>query len=182
MKIIYLLIALLFTSCAYTPTKNQYRNIFKEAIFVDIDINNKQLENFIFLKDEIILSLRTKFDIKIVNKSKDVKTLSLKFINISHSPIEYDDKGYIVRYNTSVVLKSTYIYNGKKITRITKGTSQYKHNESIINEASSTKYEIAQEASLIYFKDDNGLDSKQVEAIKDASLIAFKKFISGITL
>lgn len=182
MKIIYILIALVFASCAYTPTKNQYRDIFTEAIFVDIDISNKQLENFIFLKDEIILSLRTKFDIQVVNKSKNVKTLSLKFLNISHNPIEYDNEGHIIRYSTSVVLKSTYVHNGKKITRTTKGTSQYKHNESVIDGAGSKKYEIAKEASLIYFKDDNGLDSKKVEAIKDASLIAFKKFISGITL
>ncbi len=182
MKILYLVIALIFTSCAYTPTKNQYKDIFSEAIFVDIDTSNKQLENFIFLKDEIILALRTKFDIQVVNKSKNVQTLSLKFINISHDPIEYDDKGHVIRYNTNVVLKSTYVHNGKKITRITKGTSQYKYNENLINESISKKYEIAKEASLIYFKDDNGLDSKKVEAIKDASLIAFKKFISGITL
>jgi hypothetical protein len=182
LKKLYFLVVLVFISCAYTPTKDQYKDIFTEAIFVDIEISNKQLENFIFLKDEIILSLRTKFGIKIVNKSKNVKTLSLKFMNISHIPIEYDGKGHVSRYSTRVVLKSTYIYNGKKITRITKGAARYKYNESLVEDTSSKKYEINEEASLIYFKDDNGLDGKKIEAIKDASLIAFKKFISGITL
>ena len=182
MRILYIfLIPLVFNSCAYTPVKNQYRGIFKEAIFVDIDIDNKQLENFIFIKDEIILALRTKFDIQIADKSKNVKTLSLKFINITHTPIEYDTSGHIIRYNTNVSLKSVYTHNGKKITRITKGTSQYKYNENLSNTTSSKRYEINEESSLIYFKTDNGLDSKTVEAIKDASLIAFKKFISGIT-
>lgn len=157
MKIIIAIILIFFYSCSYKPAKSYYKNILKEEVFVDIQIDNQQLENFIFIKDEIILDLKTKFNIKIVDKSKNVKTLSLKFTNIKYTPLQYDKYGYALRYKTNVTLKSKYIINGKQQEIISYGVSQYKL-EAL----------------------EKDLDYQKKESIKKASLEAFRQSLSRL--
>ena len=126
MKIFVLIfITLFFASCGYQPSSKFARNVVGEKISTSVVISARDPENSVIIKDSIDSAIIEVFHASLVDK-EDAKThLELSISNPSYSPIQYDEKGYIIAYRTTIRLTIKKYLNGVSKSYVTNGTYDF---------------------------------------------------------
>jgi hypothetical protein len=163
--ILYFVIFIIgLTGCGYKPSKYYTRAILKENIYTQIEINLRDPENAIFAKDALNSAVIQKFSANLTSVEKADTILNIALGGVSFSPIQYDNKGFVVAYNTYVSLN---------ITRTLKATKE--RNAFTKSYSVRGTYDFPITANSIIS------DNKRFTAIKEASIKALNHFISKIS-
>lgn len=109
------MLVVLFVGCGYKSTNSIVKNVINEKVFVDVKTDAENLNNTIFIKDELIKILTSKLDVNVVNN----KNLASGIVNgelksVSEDILETDEKGYAKVYRETVVILVSYISGDQK--------------------------------------------------------------------
>ncbi|WP_330216782.1 LPS assembly lipoprotein LptE [Lebetimonas sp. JS138] len=123
-----------------------------------VDIDVKQPQENVFLKDALNEAVYTLFGSNITNQNSNT-TITLSIVSSSLDPLDYDKNGYPILYRSSVTLQANIIdKKNKKRTYSVNGTYDFATSpNSVIN------------------------DQIKLNAFKKASINALNKLIALIT-
>ena len=90
---------LIIGGCGYKPISQYSSDILGDKVFVDVKIDAVEPDNGVFLKEEIMRTLRTRLDTQVVSNKKEADSVILvpKY-HFSYSALNYDNNGYVIRY------------------------------------------------------------------------------------
>ncbi len=88
--------------CGYQPVARYTKSIFNSPVYVDVILSGVEPRNGVFLKDEIMRMLMTRFHVSVTKKAKNSKTeIVVPKYHFEYSALTYDDNGYVTRYRIS---------------------------------------------------------------------------------
>ncbi len=154
-----LVIILSFYGCGYKPVSSYSKEALGESIYVNVESSLADPENTVLIKDAINDVLVSRFHAKLTDKKNAKVKLYLKLNKVIFEPIQYDQNGFVIAYNTHIELITRYESLKGKKTIITTGEYAFPiESNSVIS------------------------DTKRFEAIKNASKKAVDEFISKIAV
>jgi len=154
-----LLIILSFYGCGYKPVSVYSQKALGESVYVRVESSLQDPENTVLIKDAINDILVSRFHAKLTDKDFAKIKLYLKLRKVVFEPIQYDENGFVIAYNTHVELQNKYESSKGKKTIVTTGEYAFPiESNSVIS------------------------DTKRFEAIKNASKKAIDEFISKIAV
>jgi hypothetical protein len=164
MKYLLVLLSLIIVGCGYKPSTHFTDAVLKEKIFTQISINVRDPENTVFVKDALNEAVLQKFGASLVAKEQADSRLLIALSSVSFSPLQYDDKGFIIAYNTYVSLS------------VTREAVDKESDESVTKSYSVRgTYDFPITANSVIS------DNKRFTAIKEASLKALNHFVSRVS-
>ncbi|MEA3352277.1 MAG: hypothetical protein U9Q33_00470 [Campylobacterota bacterium] len=102
-------ISLLFTGCGYKPASYYSKDAFGDTTYVDIEIELKNSQKAVLIKDTMNELVISRFNSTLVDKRSDANTIVyLKLENVSQKALQTDLQGYVNRYRTSVKINLRY--------------------------------------------------------------------------
>ena len=118
----FLLLALSFLGCGYKPSTEYTTPILGKTIDTKVEIDIKNPEDAIFLKDALNEAVLAVFNSK-VEKNGDSK-IELKILSTHLSALDYDKNGYPILYRASVSIKA-YVTDVKNNLNSYTGSGSY---------------------------------------------------------
>jgi len=100
----YLIIAMLLVSCGYKPSSHYIKNVFTDAVYVEVNVDRAEPENAPFVKDEMNRLIYTRFKGKVTSKELATTQIFITYAGSSFIPLAYQD-GYITRYRAQINTK-----------------------------------------------------------------------------
>jgi hypothetical protein len=100
-KLLFLMIALVLTSCGYKPSSYSIKNMFEDNIYVEVEVDAVEPENAPFVKDEMNRLVYTRFKGHVVSQSQTDNYIKVFYRGSTFSPIAYED-GYVTRYRANI--------------------------------------------------------------------------------
>ena len=100
----YLLMAMLLVSCGYKPSSHYIKNVFTDAVYVEVMVDGAEPENAPFVKDEMNRLIYTRFKGKVISKELSSTQILITYAGSSFIPLAYKD-GYITRYRAQINTK-----------------------------------------------------------------------------
>jgi len=95
--------AAIISGCGYRPASGYARQTLPGPVYVDVYLSGVEPQNGVYLKDEILRVLMTRFHEKVVKKKESaVSRIVVPKYTIGYSPLTYDTNGYVTRYRVSV--------------------------------------------------------------------------------
>ena len=159
MKILSLIfVVLLFASCGYQPSSKFARNMVGDKVSTNIIISSRDPENSVIIKDAIDLAIIKIFHASLTDRQHSKTHLELTVSNPTYRPIQYDENGYIVAYQTTIRLNIKKYFNGISKLYTTKG----RYNFTIAPNAVIT-------------------DQERFQAIKLSATKAIESFIAKVS-
>jgi len=93
---------LLISGCGYRPAAQYGRDLLPDPVYVDVRLSGVEPRNGVYLKDEILRLLRTRFHERVaLHKEEAVSRIVVPSYSIDYSPLTYDADGYVTRYRVS---------------------------------------------------------------------------------
>jgi len=112
-KLLFLLLALVLTSCGYKPSSHMIKNVFDDTVYVEVIVDSVEPENAPFVKDEMNRLVYTRFKGRVVSKEEAKSKIQINYRGSRFTPVAYDE-GYVVRYRANVRVKFKMVgKNGK---------------------------------------------------------------------
>jgi len=148
----------IFIGCGYKPSSNYQKKIIGNNINAVVDIDVKNPQKTVFLKDALNDAVYTIFGANIDEKSANT-TIKLVIISSSLEPLDYDKNGFPILYRSIVNLRAyvTDKQNKKRVYSVS-GTYDFTvSSNSVIN------------------------DQVKLDSFKKASVNALNKLLSLIT-
>jgi hypothetical protein len=105
----------LLSGCGYKPSAQYAKQVVGEKVSSEVIISMQDPENTVIIKDAIQQAVINRFHASLTKRSAADTHLRIVLNNVSFSPLQYDENGYIVVYRTRVSLQ---------IRRITGETSK----------------------------------------------------------
>jgi len=106
MRIVFFsLIIFILVGCGYSPSAKYARQVVGEKISTSVTISGVDPENTVIIKDAVDIAILEVFHASLVSKETSTTHLKLKLGNLKYTPIEYDTRGFVVAYKTTVTLK-----------------------------------------------------------------------------
>jgi len=143
--------------CGYKPTIYYTDKFIKKKVFADVDINIKNPEASVVLKDSLNEIVLNKFNATLVPKDQADTLLVASLSSISMSVLQYDELGFVSMYRVSTNIKLKII--NQKDTKSFSNTGYY--DFVVLDGAISSQ-------------------SQKLEAIKNASKIALDNIVADI--
>jgi hypothetical protein len=110
MKMIKLLLVILglwgLSGCGYKPSVHYIKNVFTDAVYVEVEVDAIEPENAPFIKDELHRLIYTRFGGRVVSKAEATSEISVNYRGSSYFPLAYED-GYVTRYRVDVRVNFT---------------------------------------------------------------------------
>lgn len=159
-KNLFIFVLLFFSACGYVPTSKVAESIFDEKVYVNVEINQQDPKNSVYISDVLREMVISKLGRKLALKHEADNIINVKMRNLEFLPLVYDQNGYVISYKAKLNLDFNVVFKDKKEQNITTSGS-YDFNispNSIIS------------------------DDARYEAIKYASKEAFDEFISIIAI
>ena len=144
--------------CGYRPSSTYQKNIIGNNINAVVEIDVKNPQKTVFLKDALNDAVYTIFGANLDKKNPNT-TIKLVLISSSLNPLDYDKNGFPILYRSSVNLKA-YVTDKKNKKRVysVNGTYDFSiSSNSVIN------------------------DQIQLDSFKKASINALNKLLALIT-
>jgi len=123
--VLFLVIALLFTSCGYKPSSKFSRVVLGEKISTSVVISKANPENTVLIKDAVDGAIVERLHASLVSRSKSNSHLVFSISKPNYSAIQYDSNGYILAYRMRITLNITRFYAGKQKNYTSKGTHDF---------------------------------------------------------
>jgi len=102
MKLFLLTLSLLLlTACGYKPSSHYIKNIFTDAVYVEVEVDAIEPENAPYIKDEMNRLVYQRFGGKVVSKAQATSEIHVNYRGSSYYPIAYED-GYVTRYRVNI--------------------------------------------------------------------------------
>ncbi len=99
---IILMTMLVISGCGYKPVAQYGRDLLPDPVYVDVKLSGAEPQNGIYLKDEIIRTLKTQFHEKVTaDRSGALSKIIVPTYTIKYSPLTYDLNGYVTRYRVT---------------------------------------------------------------------------------
>lgn len=115
-----LTILVLFGGCGYKPTVTYAQKSLNGKVFVSVDIDIKNINNTILIKDALIEMLTSKFDLTVTtNKALASSYIHGKLGSITETQLQSDVQGYSKVYRESVSVTVTYQKKGESKKTLT---------------------------------------------------------------
>ena len=99
--LLFILIALLLSSCGYKPSSHMIKNVFTETIYVEVNVDKVEPENAPFLKDGMNRLVYTRFKGRTASKEEATSKITITYAGSSYIPLAYKD-GYVTRYRAHI--------------------------------------------------------------------------------
>ena len=115
-KSLFLLLALLLTSCGYKPSSSYIHYMFEDNIYVEVRVDTKEPENAPFVKDEMNRLIYTRFKGHVVSKDETKNYIRVSYRGSDFTPVSYRD-GYVTRYRANIRVKFKMKTKDGKISR-----------------------------------------------------------------
>jgi len=97
-----LLTAVVISGCGYKPAARYGRGLLPDPVYVDVRLSGVEPQTGVYLKDEILRLLRTRFHERVaLHKEEAVSRIVVPSYSIDYSPLTYDADGYVTRYRVS---------------------------------------------------------------------------------
>ncbi len=96
------------SGCGYKPVAQYGRDLLPDPVYVDVKLSGVEPQNGVYLKDEIIRTLKTQFHEKVAaDRSVALSKIIVPTYTIKYSPLTYDLNGYVTRYRvtTSILFR-----------------------------------------------------------------------------
>jgi hypothetical protein len=98
---LYILVAMLLTSCGYQPSSHVIKNIFAESVYVEVVVDRVEPENAPFVKDEMNRLVYTRFKGRVVPKNQAESQIRIAYSGSTFTPLAYEN-GYVIRYRANI--------------------------------------------------------------------------------
>jgi len=99
------LLILLLSGCGYRPVSQYSTNLLGNSAFVDVILDLKEPSNGVYLKEEIIKTLRERLNTTVVaDKKRADSIIIVPKYSFSYSPLNYDRNGYVIRYRVHTTI------------------------------------------------------------------------------
>ncbi len=108
------LLMIAISGCGYKPSAHYAKQVIGEKVSTEVTISLEDPENTVVIKDAVDAAVIMRFKSSLVSRGASDTHLVIKLKNVSFSPFQYDENGYVVAYRTNVALNITRITNGKK--------------------------------------------------------------------
>ena len=115
-KSLFLLLALLLTSCGYKPSSEYIKYMFEDKIYVEVEVDAVEPENAPFVKDEMNRLVYNRFHGQIVPKGETKNYIKVSYHGSDFIGVAYRD-GYVTRYRANIRVKFTMMTKDGKISR-----------------------------------------------------------------
>jgi len=113
---LFILVALLLTSCGYKPSSHMIKNIFTDTIYVEVAVDRAEPENAPFVKDEINRLIYTRFKGRVRSKAKAKSQIHISYAGSTFVPLSYRD-GYITRYSANIRVRFNMLTKEGRVTK-----------------------------------------------------------------
>ena len=128
----------MFVGCGYKPTVSYAKNSLSGKVYIDVDIDIKNIKNTIFIKDALIKMVTSKFNLEVTtNKAEASSFIYGKLVSVTQTQLQSDIQGYSKVYRETV--KVTITYNKRGEPKVTLSESNYADftisDDSVISEA-----------------------------------------------
>jgi len=100
----FIVFTVLMTGCGYKPSSHLIRNVFSEALYVEVVIDRVEPENAPYLKDEMNRLVYRRFKGHLVPKAQAQSHIRIDYQGSTFTPLTYED-GYVVRYRANIKVK-----------------------------------------------------------------------------
>lgn len=138
-------LTLIISGCGYKPVSKYSENILGHRVFVDVKIDSIEPDNGVFLKEEVMRTLRTRLDSEVVSSRKDADSVILiPSYRFSYSPLNYDSNGYVIRYRVHTAITVDIITRKGKYHKV------IKVDEDVGIKASSLTSSVARDTAIQY--------------------------------
>ncbi len=152
----------LFVGCGYKPSSYYAKNSISDKVFVNLDINIKNPQNSLYVKDSLNEILLSKFRSKLVKNPKLATTvLDIKLKSISLKTLQYDSLGYTSLYQADISIGLKY---NNKITK------------------KSGNFDLKSDYTFVIDTNSVISNNKQIEAIKVASSHALEELLAKFAI
>lgn len=168
MKYLYLLLALLFSACAYRPVSVVTKDILGENIYVNVEISKTDPQNTVAIKDGIRQAVVTKLNRNLSDEKDATTKINAKILSLSFSELSSDSFGYGTSYKATLVVSYDITYSNGEI--------------QTINSSGDYDFKISQKIKNTDFTDSVISDTERFNAIKNASEQSFDELISNIAI
>lgn len=96
---------LMMAGCGYKPVAQYGKEQLPEPVYVDVRLSGVEPQNGVYLKEEVMRVLRTRFQERVVaDRSRAASELIIPNYKIDYTPLAYDTDGYVIRYRISVAI------------------------------------------------------------------------------
>jgi len=107
MRFIWLVLFLfILNGCGYKPSSNYAKSYIGDKIYANVEIFLNDPENAVVLKDALYKAIKTRFHINVAETRGDYAQVDISLSSLSFIPIQYDTNGYVIFYQTKVVLNT----------------------------------------------------------------------------
>lgn len=109
----------IIAGCGYKPVSQYSQNILGNRVFVDVKIDSIEPDNGVFLKEEVMRTLRTRLGIDVVSSKKEADSIIyIPSYHFSYSPLNYDNNGYVIRYRVHTDITIDITTKSKKYHKV----------------------------------------------------------------
>lgn len=115
-KLLFLVVALLLTSCGYKPSTYYIKHIFEDDIYVEVDVDAAEPENAPFVKDEMNRLVYTRFKGRIVKKEDAKNCIKVSYQGSTFRGVSFKD-GYVTRYRADISVLFIMLTKNGKVTK-----------------------------------------------------------------
>jgi len=181
-KLLFLVVALFLTSCGYKPSSHYIKNMFEDAIYVEVEVDAAEPENAPFVKDEMNRLIYTRFKGHVAKKEDAKNCIKVNYRGTQFRGVSFED-GYVTRYRADIRVKFTMLTKKGKVTK----SISARHEDDIVasslessvlrTEAIRKGLEKALDQFLAYasvkgvmIKEDNDEDNRTGKIKKDSNL------------
>lgn len=97
---------LVLTACGYKPSSHYIKNIFTDAVYVEVEVDVIEPENAPFIKDEMNRLVYNRFHGNVVPKAQATSEILINYRGSRYTPLAYED-GYVTRYRVDIRVQFT---------------------------------------------------------------------------
>lgn len=98
---------ILLSGCGYKPSAHYAKEVVGERVSTQVIISIEDPENTVLIKDAIQTAVITRFRSALTKRKYADTHLRIVLKNVTFTPLQYDDQGYIIVYRTRVALNIT---------------------------------------------------------------------------
>lgn len=157
------IVATFIASCGYMPLSHYSKQSFGESVYIDIDINARDPQNSVFIKDTLVRYFSTRLGVTLTNdREKADSIIKVSLLDSSFNSLAENASGFTSFYRCKVTLLFDYVtlVGGKK--------------ERVLRTVGYYNFALDQNSILT--------ESQRYEAINQAAMQAIDMFISRASI
>jgi len=140
---ILIITAVVISGCGYKPAARYGRDLLPDPVYVDVRLSGVEPQTGVYLKDEILRLLRTRFHERVaLHKEEAVSQIIVPSYDISYSPLTYDNNGYVTRYRVTTKVTLNLMTPKEKLTKKITATEDVSIQPGSLTSSAAREYAI----------------------------------------